>query len=124
MGHVLPDGRVHILGRCNDIISRATIKFYPIEFERVLSQHSKVEKCIVVGVPDPRVYEEICAVVIPKEGEVLTETDLQKYSDSENLPCKPRYFVFVKKFPLRNDKIDRRGIRDIAVKDLGLKELV
>ena len=124
VGHVLPDGTVYILGRCKDIISRASRKFYPIEFERVLSQHPKVEKCVVVGVPDPRLYEEICAVVIPREGEVLTETDLQKYSDSENFPCKPRYFVFVEKFPLRNDKIDRRGIRDIAMRELGLKEMV
>ena len=124
VGHVLPDGGVYILGRCKDIISRASRKFYPIEFERVLSQHPKVGKCVVVGVPDPRLYEEICAVVISREGEVLTETDLQKYSDSENFPCKPRYFVFVEKFPLRNDKIDRRGIRDIAMRELGLREFV
>ncbi len=122
VGRVLPDGTVYILDRCKNIISRAARKFYPIEFERVLSQHPKVEKCVVVGVPDPRLYEEICAVVIPREGEVLTETDLQKYSDSGNLPCKTKYFVFVEKFPLRNDKIDRRGIRDVAMKELGLQD--
>ena len=124
VGRVLPDGRVCILGRCKDIISRASRKFYPIEFEELLSQHPKVEKCVVVGVPDPRLYEEICAVVIPREGEVLTVTDLQKNSDSEKFPCKPGYFVFLQKFPLRNDKIDRRGIRDIAVKELGLHDTI
>ncbi len=124
VGCVLPDGRVYILGRCKNIISCASRKFYPIEFERVLSQHPKVEKCVVVGVPDPRLYEEICGVVIPKQGEVLTETELHKYSDSENFPCKPRYFVFMEKFPLCNDKIDRGRIRGIAMRELGLQEIV
>ncbi len=123
VGRVLADGTVYILGRCKDIIFRAAGAFYPIEFERVLSQHPKVEKCVLVGVPDPRLYEEICAVVIPREGELLTETHLQKCNDSESFRCKVKYFVFVHKFPLRNDKIDRRGIRDIAVKELALQDI-
>lgn len=66
---------------------------------------------------------KICTVVILKHGSVLTEA-ICRNKRLRELSMQSEIFCFVEKFHLRNDKIDGRGIGDIAVKDLGLQYIV
>ena len=58
------DGYVKITGRIKDLIIRGGVNIAPVEIESVLFSHPKVANAAVVGMPDPRLGERICAYVI------------------------------------------------------------
>ncbi|KAK3746023.1 hypothetical protein QZH41_003246 [Actinostola sp. cb2023] len=67
-GQMNSRGRITITGRKDDMIKRATVKIFPVEVEKVLTKYDDVKDASVVGVPDVRLYEELCACIIPKKG--------------------------------------------------------
>ena len=66
------DGRVEIVGRIKEIVSRGGNKIAPLEIDHVLARHPEVAAALCAGVPDPRLGEAICAVVVLKAGASLT----------------------------------------------------
>jgi fatty-acyl-CoA synthase len=117
-------GYVNIVGRLKDMIIRGGENIFPREVEEFLIRHPKVADVQIVGVPDKFFGEEQLAVVIPKEGEQLTEEDLRKYCKSQISYQKiPRYFQFVTAFPMTaSGKVQKFILRDNAIKTLGLEE--
>ena len=75
-----PDGRVEIVGRLKDIIHRAGNKIAPAEIDALLSSHPDVAAALCAGVPDPRLGEAICAVVVPKTNAVVTSDALRRWA--------------------------------------------
>lgn len=69
------DGYVSITGRIKDLIIRGGENIHPLEIENVLFQHPLVAEASVVGVPDDRHGEAVCAFVVPRHGVVATEDD-------------------------------------------------
>jgi long-chain acyl-CoA synthetase len=72
------DGFITIVDRKKDIIIRGGFNVYPREVEEVLARHPAVAQVAVIGVPDPRHGEEVCAVVVrdkdagePTEAEII-----------------------------------------------------
>ncbi|MGN6130183.1 MAG: long-chain-fatty-acid--CoA ligase [Nocardioidaceae bacterium] len=63
------DGFISIVDRKKDLIIRGGFNVYPREVEEVLMRHPAVAQVAVVGVPDDEKGEEVCAVVVPQEGE-------------------------------------------------------
>ena len=59
------DGTIHLLGRGSVCINTGGEKVFPEEVEEALKTHPVVRDAVVVGVPDPRFGETICAVVEP-----------------------------------------------------------
>ena len=53
--------------RAKDLISRGGYKISAVEIESLLSAHSKVFEVAVIGTPDPRLGERLCAVVAPRD---------------------------------------------------------
>ncbi|KAK3746026.1 hypothetical protein QZH41_003240 [Actinostola sp. cb2023] len=78
IGKMNPSGRFTITGRKDDMIKRATVKIFPAEVEKVLTKYDDVKDASVVGVPDVRLYEELCACIIPKKGSAL-ESDMADF---------------------------------------------
>ncbi|EDO31264.1 predicted protein [Nematostella vectensis] len=125
-------GKIKVLGREKDFIKRATVKIFPAEIERVVLQHADVADVVVVGVPDQRFHEEICACVILKavEDDRAVEVRLAEIEawcleqcppGADGLSMKPRYFLSVEFFPSgTTGKVDRRAMREIAMKRLGI----
>lgn len=72
------DGFVSIVGRRKDLIIRGGINISPSEIEALLLEHPSVAEVGVVGVPDQRLGERICAVVVPA-GSVPTLEDLTAF---------------------------------------------
>lgn len=71
------DGFVMITGRIKDLIKRGGESVSPEEVEEVLARHPSIIEASVVGIPDDRLGERVCAFVIPRPGEtLLTLADL------------------------------------------------
>ncbi len=70
------EGYLAIVDRKKDMILRGGFNVYPRELEEVLITHPAVAVAAVVGIPDPRLGEEVKAFVVRKPGAALTEEDL------------------------------------------------
>ena len=68
LGMVDEDGYLRILGRSKDIIIQGGQNIVPTELEDLLMTHPKVANAAVIGMPDKRLGEAVCAYVIPKSG--------------------------------------------------------
>ena len=117
------DGYYKVTGRLKDMIIRGGENLYPREIEEFYLTHGKVRDVQVVGVPDQRYGEECCAWIILKKGEESSEEEMRSYGNENMAKHKvPRYFVFVKEFPMNAaGKILKYKMRDESVKMLNLK---
>src|SRR4029453_6034403 len=72
------DGYVNISGRIKDMIIRGGENIYRREIEKFLYPHPKIGKAQVIGVPDLKYGEEVCAWVRLREGQDATEDELRE----------------------------------------------
>lgn len=82
LGSVDAEGRVHIEGRSKDIIIRNAENVSALEVEDVISRHPAVVDGAVVGMPDPRTGERVCAVLVLRSGYRITLPELVDYCSS------------------------------------------
>ncbi|MBO9646555.1 MAG: AMP-binding protein, partial [Pseudacidovorax sp.] len=96
---------------------------YPREIEEFLYRHPKVQDVQVVGLPDRKYGEELCAWVIAKPGQQPTEADIRAFCQGQIAHYKvPKYIRFVEAFPMTvTGKIQKYRIRDQMADELGLK---
>ena len=73
------EGYVNIVGRIKDMVIRGGENLYPREIEEFLYRHPQVQDVQVVGVPDSRYGEELCAWIIAKPGQTVTEDDIRAF---------------------------------------------
>ncbi|MFJ6616307.1 long-chain fatty acid--CoA ligase [Kitasatospora sp. NPDC091335] len=66
LGVLEADGRLRLVDRKKDVILRGGYNVYPREVEEVLLRHPAVAQAAVIGVPDDRLGEEVCAVLVPR----------------------------------------------------------
>ena len=78
-GFVAPDGYVYIVDRIKDMVISGGENIYPAEIEYALFAHPAVQECAVIGVPDEKWGEALLAVVVPKSGLSVSETELQAH---------------------------------------------
>ena len=118
-----PDGYYKVTGRLKDMIIRGGENLYPREIEEFYLTHGKVRDVQVIGVPDERYGEEACAWIILKEGEESSEEEMREYGNAHMARHKvPRYFMFVKEFPLNAaGKVLKYKMREESMERLGLK---
>ena len=115
-------GYGNIVGRIKDMVIRGGENVYPREVEEYLYRHPKVEDVTVVGVPDERFGEELCAWIRLRPGETATETELTDFCRGQIAHYKiPRYVRFVDAFPMTvTGKVQKFLIRDQMIAELGL----
>ena len=118
------DGYVNIVGRIKDMVIRGGENVYPREIEEFLFRHPKVEAVQVVGVPDVRYGEELCAWVKLKPDMTATPEDIQAFCKGQIAHYKvPRYIKFVDAFPMTvTGKVQKFMMREQMVAELGLAE--
>ena len=116
------EGYVNIVGRIKDMVIRGGENVYPREVEEFLYGHPAIADVQVVGVPDPRYGEELCAWVRLRPGASLTEQELREYCSGRLAHYKvPRYLVITDEFPMTvTGKIQKFKMRDASVERLGL----
>jgi len=118
------EGYVNIVGRIKDMVIRGGENIYPREIEEFLYRHPQVQDVQVVGVPDQKYGEELCAWIIAKPGTQPTEDDIRAFCKGQIAHYKvPRYIRFVTSFPMTvTGKIQKFKIRDEMKDQLGLVE--
>jgi len=116
------EGYGNIVGRIKDMVIRGGENVYPREVEEYLYRHPKVEDVTVVGVPDPRFGEELCAWIRLKPRETATAEDLTDFCRGQIAHYKiPRYVRFVDAFPMTvTGKVQKFLIREQMIAELGL----
>lgn len=150
LGHLDAQGYLSISGRIKELVIRGGENIYPAEVELFLSMHPAIADAHVVGVPDTRFGEELCAFVRPRpdwlerigrvrataicgrieDGLVLPdESDLSAASLRHFFTGKlshfkiPRYVIVTQTFPLTaSGKVKKFVLRDRAIQLLHLRE--
>ncbi|MDR0875689.1 MAG: AMP-binding protein, partial [Clostridiales Family XIII bacterium] len=118
------NGNYKITGRIKDMIIRGGENVYPKEIEDFLYTHPAISDAQVISVPDKQYGEEICAWVILKEGQTLTEDEVKDFVKSHMAKQKtPRYVHFCEEFPLNGaGKILKYKMREDSIEIFGLGE--
>ncbi len=119
------EGYVNIVGRIKDLVIRGGENVYPREIEEFLYRHPQIQDVQVVGVPDQRFGEELCAWIITKPGQTLDEAGVREFCKGKIAHYKvPRYMKFVDAFPMTiTGKIQKFRIRELMQEELGLQEV-
>ena len=106
------------------MVIRGGENIYPREIEEFLFTHPAVEQATVVGLPDPKYGEELCAWLKLKQGAAATEQEIREFCRGRLAHFKvPRYVRFVTSFPQTvTGKIQKFKIRDLMKEELGLAE--
>jgi fatty-acyl-CoA synthase len=122
LGTIDADGYGNIVGRIKDMVIRGGENIYPREIEEFLYTHPKVADVTVVGLPDAKMGEELCAWVRLAPGETADEEDIRAFCRGQIAHYKiPRYVRFVDAFPMTvTGKIQKFVIRDQMARELGL----
>lgn len=117
-GRVDAKGRLRITGRTKDIIVRGGENIPIVEVEELLHKHPKIRNVAVVGVPDPRLQERACAVVIPEDDETVTLDEIRAYLTTRQLAKQyfPEFVVTMDRFPTTpSGKIQKYVLREEVV---------
>lgn len=117
------DGYCNIVGRIKDMVIRGGENIYPREIEEFLYTHPDVEDVQVVGVPDERYGEELCAWVRMRSGATpLDAAGVREFATGRLAHYKiPRYVLVVEEFPMTvTGKIRKVEMRERSTELLGL----
>jgi fatty-acyl-CoA synthase len=118
-------GYVNIVGRSKDMVIRGGENVYPRELEEFLYTHPAVAEAQVIGVPDERFGEELCAWVRLRPGGALTIDELRAFCRDKIAHYKiPRYLKLTDEFPMTvTGKVQKFRMREISIAELGLQEI-
>ncbi|KUI23992.1 AMP-binding protein [Mycobacterium sp. IS-1742] len=117
------DGYCNVVGRIKDMVIRGGENIYPREVEEFLYTHPDIEDAQVIGVPDDRYGEEICAWIRMRPGRApLTAEAVREFARDKLAHYKiPRYVHIVDEFPMTvTGKVRKVDMRAESVRLLGL----
>ncbi len=116
-------GYLNIVGRIKDMVIRGGENVYPREIEEFLYTHPDIEDVQVVGVPDERYGEELCAWVRMRPGCTITAEQVREFCTGKIAHYKiPRYVRVTGEFPMTvTGKIQKFKMRETSITELGLK---
>ena len=116
------EGFCNIVGRIKDMVIRGGENVYPREVEEFLYRHPAIQDVQVIGVPDPKYGEEICAWIVLKPGEALEGEAVREFCRGQIAHYKiPRHIKFVEGFPTTvTGKVQKFAMRDAMIAELDL----
>ncbi len=114
------EGYCQIVGRTKDMLIRGGENIFPREIEEYLYQHPKIEQAEVIGVPDAKYGEQVCAWVKLREGETATADEIRAFCKDKIAHFKiPQYIKFVDAFPLTvTGKVQKYVMREQMAEEL------
>ncbi len=114
LGRIDIDGFLFGVGRFHDRINKGGFSVYPREVEGILNAHPSVYASAVIGVPDPRMGEDIIAYVVARGGEPVDENDLIEYCQEylSRYKAPSRIYVIDRLPRSPSGVILRRALRD------------
>ena len=123
LGTIDEAGYGNVVGRLKDMVIRGGENVYPREIEEYLYGHPKVQDVQVVGLPDPKYGEELCAWIVLREGETADADEIKAFCRGNIAHYKiPRYVKFVTEFPMTvTGKVMKFVIREQMIEELALE---
>lgn len=114
------EGYCQIVGRIKDMLIRGGENIFPREIEEYLYQHPDIEQVEVIGVPDEKYGEQVCAWVKVREGSSPTAEDIRAFCEGKIAHFKiPEYVKFVDEFPMTvTGKVQKYIMREKMVDEL------
>jgi cyclohexanecarboxylate-CoA ligase len=112
------DGYITITGRAKDIIIRGGENIPIVEVENLLYTHPKIAGVAIVAMPDPRLGERACAVVVPREGQTLTLAEIVGFLERHELARQklPERLELVSEFPTTpSGKVQKYRLREMVI---------
>jgi acyl-CoA synthetase (AMP-forming)/AMP-acid ligase II len=111
-GQIDAEGYVSLTGRLKEIINRGGEKISPREVDEVIMDHPAVQQVVCFGLPHPKLGEEVAAVVVVRDGQTLTERELQTYVATRLADFKvPKKVLFMSEIPKgATGKLQRIGL--------------
>jgi fatty-acyl-CoA synthase len=115
-------GYLNIAGRIKDMVIRGGENIYPREVEEFLYAHPAIEDVQVIGVPDEKFGEELCAWVKLRPGAELSPEELRQFCTGRIAHYKiPRYLRISEEFPMTvTGKVQKFKMREVTITELGL----
>lgn len=118
VGRFDEDGLLYLVDRKKDVIISGGENIYSREVEEALVSHASVAECAVIGLPDPKWGESVCAVIVLKPGAHIGEAELIDHARTQIASYKrPRRIIFAQALPkLPTGKINKVELRKIYAK--------
>jgi fatty-acyl-CoA synthase len=114
------EGYCRIIGRIKDLVIRGGENISPREVEEYLYRHPAVRDVQVIGVPDEKYGEELCACIILRTGAQVSNEDIRAFCRGQIAHFKiPRYIKFVDSFPTTaTGKVQKYLMRERVSREL------
>jgi acyl-CoA synthetase (AMP-forming)/AMP-acid ligase II len=122
MGRRDADGFLYLVDRKNDMVISGGINIYPREIEDILAVHPAIAEIAVIGVPDEKWGERLCACVVLQPGSHLATDEVDAFCRGKLAGFKiPRELRLLPALPRNaNGKILKRELRANAGSDTGV----
>ena len=116
------EGFCNIVGRIKDMVIRGGENVYPREIEEFLYRHPAIQDVQVIGIPDPKYGEELCAWIVLKPGEQVSAEEVRDFCRGQIAHYKiPRHIKFVEGFPTTvTGKVQKFAMREATIAELDL----
>lgn len=121
LGKLDKDGRLIVVGRKKEMIIRGGFNVYPAEVEENIALVEEVQHVAVVGVPNKKLGEKICACIVPKPGRRLQAEKIFQFCKENLANFKvPDFVEIMESFPMTTtEKIQKFRIRDLMWEKYG-----
>ena len=118
-------GFIKIKGRIKDVVIRGGENLFPKEIEDFLYTHPQVMDVQVIGLPDARYGEELCACIIPHEQGSVTEDEIRQFCKEHISHNKvPKYVRFFSEFPMTaSGKAQKFKLQEFMRNELNLQDI-
>ena len=107
------DGFIFLVDRKKDVIISGGENLYPVQIEDFLRKHGSIKDVAVIGLPDARLGEIATAIIEVKEGEALTEEDINDFCYDLPRYKRPRKIIFATVPRNPTGKIEKPKLREM-----------
>ncbi len=107
------DGFIYLVDRAKDVIITGGENLYPVQIEDFLRANRKVKDVAVIGLPDARLGEIAAAIIAVKDGETLTEAEVDDFCLDLPRYKRPRKIIFADVPRNPTGKIEKPKLRKI-----------
>ncbi len=107
------EGFIYLVDRKKDVIISGGENLYPVQIESFLAANTKIHDVAVIGLPDSRLGEIAAAIIQVKEGETLTEEEVNRFCLDLPRYKRPRKLIFADVIRNATGKIDKPKLRGI-----------
>ncbi|MBP5223999.1 MAG: AMP-binding protein, partial [Lachnospiraceae bacterium] len=107
------EGFIYLVDRKKDVIISGGENLYPVQIEDFLRSNRKIRDVAVIGLPDPRLGEIAAAIVELRDGETMTEDELNEFCKSLPRYKRPRKVIFADVPRNATGKIEKPKLREI-----------